>query len=85
MQRFFADPARPQRLLRGFLQGRAIPVHDHLPALREAGEGSGLYYPVIAHWNARGHRVAARALAEFLVRERLIPRASPNGSPPPGS
>jgi hypothetical protein len=45
-----------------------IPVLDLTPALRGAERGvlGGPYYTFDPHWNALGHRVAARELERFL-------------------
>jgi SGNH hydrolase-like domain, acetyltransferase AlgX/GDSL-like Lipase/Acylhydrolase len=44
-----------------------IPVLDLTPALRKAdGLLAGPYYVEDGHWNARGHRVAAREVRRFL-------------------
>jgi hypothetical protein len=38
-----------------------------VPAFQAAAEsGDLLYYPYDSHWSARGHRVAAQAVADVL-------------------
>ena len=56
------------------LAGRhGIPVLDLLPVMRDVAEGGRrLYYTVDIHWNAAGHEVAARAVAEFLLSASLL-------------
>jgi hypothetical protein len=71
--RFVEDPAKPQSMLRQFLQERGIPALDHLPSMIATGAGDGLYYPSAAHWNERGHQIAAANLEDFLVHEGLLP------------
>lgn len=61
---------RPQSLLTAWLDEQRIPHLDLLPALRavpplEDGRRH-LYHARDTHWNARGNRVAAEALAEWL-------------------
>jgi hypothetical protein len=55
-----------ERLLR-FARERSIPLVDLLPALRETAAGGSPYYKVDAHWTARGHEVAAQAIARAFV------------------
>ncbi len=65
-----------------------IPVVDALPALDRTGLGDDAYFTTHNHhWNARGHLVAATALAEFLLGSGLVPsnRAGPPPSAPEGS
>ena len=56
-----------------------FPVLDLTPALRQAtgplvGEPYLLYD---GHWNARGHRAAADAVASFLRTDALVPACAP--------
>jgi lysophospholipase L1-like esterase len=52
-----------------------IPVLDLTPALRAAEHGmlGGPYYIYDPHWNALGHRAAARALESFLREQGWLP------------
>jgi lysophospholipase L1-like esterase len=53
---------------------RRIPLLDLTSALRkEAGLLGGPYYEFDSHWNALGHRIAARELAGFLHRQGWLP------------
>jgi hypothetical protein len=52
------------------------PVFSLLPAFEESGKFP-LYLEDDPHWNAEGHRVAAAGLAEYLVRNQLVPCAPP--------
>ena len=50
-----------------------IPLLDLTAALRrEEGAFAGPYYRYDGHWNALGHRVAARELKGFLLRLGLL-------------
>ncbi|HZO28119.1 MAG TPA: hypothetical protein VFH48_19255 [Chloroflexota bacterium] len=63
----------PNRRLAQLAEAHQIPVLDLLPPLREAaGSGRRLYYGVDIHWNAAGHEVAARAVANFLASSGLL-------------
>jgi len=70
---FLADPDRPQRMLQQFANDHGIAVLDTTPILRANG-GGALYYPAIAHWNEKGHKVVADALRELLAREGIVTR-----------
>jgi hypothetical protein len=60
---------RPQRVLREFLDERRVRYLDLLPVLREAEEAERTYKPRDTHWNVRGNRVAAEAIAAWLMDE----------------
>ena len=63
----------PNRRLVQLAEAHQIPVLDLLSPLREAAEdGLRLYYPVDIHWNAAGHDVAARAVADHLLATQLL-------------
>jgi hypothetical protein len=62
---------RAQRLLAAALTGAGIPYLDLLPVLRAvaplADGDRHLYWNRDTHWNERGNRVAAEAMAGFLA------------------
>ncbi|MFH1681865.1 MAG: hypothetical protein ABIH26_14640, partial [Candidatus Eisenbacteria bacterium] len=68
------DTLKPNRVLADFCEEEGIHFLDLYPSFKEAADrGEVLYYPVARHWNPRGHEVAARALADFLL-VRVLPR-----------
>jgi hypothetical protein len=52
-----------------------VEVLDLLPAFRAAQEGgrTRLHHPGDRHWNAAGHRLAAREVAAYLLSSRFSP------------
>ncbi len=66
-------------VVEAFANSEGIAYLDLVPAFREAardpdtGARVDLHYRRDRHWNALGHRVAARALAGMLVRKGLVP------------
>jgi lysophospholipase L1-like esterase len=66
-----ADVGKPQRLLDDFFQREGIDHVDLLPSMTEAAAHQTLYFPLDNHWNAAGHELGARRLAE-RVTERVI-------------
>ena len=63
----------PNRRLAQLAEAHQIPVLDLLPPMRDAADaGQRLYYGVDIHWNAVGHEVAARSVAEFLIAQELL-------------
>lgn len=73
--------AGPQQRLREFAAARGIPLLDLLPVLvaearaRDAGadsSGSGGLFLDPSHLSARGGRVAAAAIARFLLAQGLV-------------
>jgi lysophospholipase L1-like esterase len=61
--------------LQAMLGETGIPLLDLTLALQgeERGLRGGPYYRYDGHWNALGHRVAARELEAFLLRQQLLP------------
>jgi len=49
-------------------QLHSLPCVDLLPALRAAARQGSPYYRIAAHFNARGHEVAAEAIVDSLMR-----------------
>ena len=49
-------------------------VFSLLPAFQQTSEFP-LYIPYDPHWNAAGSRFAGRAIADFLLTERMVPCA----------
>jgi lysophospholipase L1-like esterase len=66
----------------GVLAAAHGPVLDLQPAFAaaEAADPAPLYFPEDGHWTARGHRVAAEAVAPFVAEGLGLPATSP--SPP---
>jgi lysophospholipase L1-like esterase len=62
------DRGRVLARLREIARSLGLPLLDLTPNLRAANSGwlGGPYYPRDGHWNASGHRVAARDVAAFL-------------------
>jgi len=68
-----ANRLAQNRLLGRFCQQAGIPFLDLTAALqREVEQGRNVYFSDDAHWNAAGHAVAARELAEFLRTRHLL-------------
>jgi len=50
---------------------------DLIPRFQERTlAGEQLYFRMDDHWNAAGHRLAARTIYDYLVSQRLLPEAS---------
>ncbi|MDG2149554.1 MAG: hypothetical protein P8N09_08520 [Planctomycetota bacterium] len=71
-QQFNQPPQRdrPQTILKAWLRDQKIPYLDLLPVMRAATplkDGRRhLYHLRDTHWNARGNRLAAESIADFL-------------------
>ena len=58
-------------------QGQGIRCLDLTPRFQERDlAGEQLYFHIDGHWNATGHRLAARTIYDYLVSERLLEGAS---------
>lgn len=68
------DFNKTDRILREFCQMEGIPFLSLLPEFRESYGKSRkrLHFAYDMHLNERGHRVAADAILEFLLRKNLI-------------
>jgi hypothetical protein len=62
------DLDAPQQHLTALLDAAAVRHLDLLPAFRNAARREELYYERNTHWNDAGNTLAARLLAEYLVR-----------------
>jgi len=71
VEAFFENPARPEEQILKFLAEEGIPGLDLRPVIAAAEDVEDLYFPIISHWNDRGHRIAGEAILEFLNREGL--------------
>lgn len=71
---------RMHRRLHGLLEERGVDYLDLTTALRTGAEQGGerLYYPQDGHWTVAGHRVASRAIAQWL-EPQIIRDPSPAG------
>jgi len=69
------DRTFPTTQLKGITDRVGVSLLDLVPALRSAEQTGSppLYYERDQHWTAAGHAVAARAIADFLWSEELIP------------
>jgi lysophospholipase L1-like esterase len=67
-----ADWDKPQRLFRAFFDEERIPYLDVLAEMRATNAAEDLYIPNDFHWNRRGHELAARRLAEYILQEGLV-------------
>jgi hypothetical protein len=68
------DRRKPNKVLGGFLWEQHIPSLDLFHAFDAASKGpERLFFRVDPHWTPLGHRVAARAVAQFLLRQDLVP------------
>lgn len=66
------DRVGPQRFLMEDCRGDGSPCLDLLALFQEEHGRGSLFLPRDTHYNAKGNELAARALADFLVREGLL-------------
>lgn len=69
----FDYATKPQRKLRAICERYHVPFLDLYQAFVENGSSQNLFIPDGIHLTKPGHAVAARAVADFLVREKLVP------------
>ena len=69
-----SEPPQLSEALRGELEKRNIATLQLIPAFREnAGAGEMLFFPVDGHPNARGYRLIAEQVAEWMARNEHNP------------
>lgn len=76
MQAHTWDLEAPNRRLAAFLTAEKIPHLDLLPIFRRAAARSDtppLHFRHDQHWTPAGHRLAAEAIHDFLLKEGLAP------------
>lgn len=64
---------RPQQRIVAYCRTRGLSCLDLLPALRAVAGAESLYYLKDGHWTARGHRVAADAIADRMFETGSLP------------
>jgi lysophospholipase L1-like esterase len=77
------DADLPSRRLGEFLERQGVRYLDLLEPLREAEATERTYIPNNTHWNARGNRVAAQAIAAWLTASGQTPRSGGLAPPDP--
>jgi hypothetical protein len=77
------DWEKPQRVVAAFFAQSGISFIDLLPVLRAASAEAPVYFRFDAHWTARGHGVAARAIAEHLWRNGFLTGTPVTAAMPP--
>lgn len=75
------DRGRVLSRLGGIAGQAGIPLLDLGPELRPEEQRlfGDAYYPYDGHWNAEGHRLAARAVQRWLQRQGWLPACAPRG------
>jgi hypothetical protein len=69
------DVAAPERKLLATARRLALPAVDLLPAFQAVPAPENLYFPQDRHLTVAGNVLVGRALADFVVRDRLVPAA----------
>jgi lysophospholipase L1-like esterase len=67
------DLGTPNSRLKGIAQRLEIKMLDPLPEFQQAArQGERLYYRQDGHWNAQGHRLAARLIQRYMANQGLL-------------
>jgi lysophospholipase L1-like esterase len=76
-EEWLTNDSEIQRRLVSWAQGKHIPFLDLTTVLREeVDRGSELNYKLDGHWNAAGHRVAGKAIREWIDDYEVFPALS---------
>jgi hypothetical protein len=67
------DRRKPDRIASEFLAAEGIPFVNLFDAFEAAKQPGPLFFDVDPHWRPAGHRVAAGAVAQFLLSDGLVP------------
>lgn len=68
------DATELQKRLADWARTESIPFLDLTPVLRkEIKRGRKLNYRLDGHWTAEGHRVAGKAVAEWINQDAVFP------------
>jgi lysophospholipase L1-like esterase len=69
-----SEDAEIQRRLANWTQSKSIPFLDLTPVLREEVQrGAELNYKLDGHWNSAGHRVAGKAISQWIDENEVFP------------
>lgn len=66
------DIDAPRKRIVEMCQARGIPVLELAPLMRQQSSAAPLHFHRDGHWTPAGHRLAGDAIANFLVKERLV-------------
>jgi lysophospholipase L1-like esterase len=72
-ERWLTETSVVQRKLAVWAQSEGLPYLDLTPALRREVRGRRLELALDGHWNAEGHKVAAKLMAEWIRKEKVFP------------
>ncbi len=74
-EEWLVEESELQKRFAGWARQNAVPFLDMTPAFRQAAaENPGkLHFKHDPHWTPQGHQAAASILADWLVREKLLP------------
>ncbi|MCC7424549.1 MAG: hypothetical protein IT428_30140 [Planctomycetaceae bacterium] len=67
---WLTESCRTQRSIEAWAAANAVPILDFTPTLRQATEPC--YFVRDGHFNATGHAVAARAIADFVANAASV-------------
>ncbi len=74
-----ADPDAPRRALAEACEGAGLPLLDLAPIFRADPDPARLYFARDQHWTREGHDLAARSVASWLLRERILEAGAARG------
>jgi lysophospholipase L1-like esterase len=66
------DPELARKTLSQIANNISVPYLDLQEAIVGAGKFEDLYFPLDRHWKPEGHVVAARTVADFIIKKDLL-------------